>query len=50
MKVKIALDNGAGELDSVIVEEDNAQQALIDFVTALGGVNEGDTFTVRAVE
>lgn len=50
MKVKIALDNGAGELDSVIVDENGAHAALIDFVTALGGVNEGDTITVRAVE
>lgn len=50
MKVKIMLDSGAGELDSVIVEEGKAFEALIDFVTMLGSVNEGDTITVRAVE
>lgn len=50
MKVKIILDNGAGELASVVVDEAKAQEALVDFVMGLGSVNEGDTFTVRAVE
>lgn len=50
MKVKITLDNGAGELDSVIVDESKAQEALIKMIEECGCVNEGDTFTVRAVE
>lgn len=50
MKVKIALDNGAGELTSVTVEEATAKQALLDMIEELGDVNEGDTITVRLVE
>jgi hypothetical protein len=50
MKVKITLDAGAGELDSVIVDEADAKDALVKMIEECGEVNEGDTFTVRAVE
>lgn len=50
MKVKIMLDNGAGELDSVVVDESKAKEALLKMVEECGDINEGDTITVRAVE
>lgn len=49
-KVKITLDNGAGELDSVVVDEAKAKDALLKMIEELGCVNEGDTFTVRYVD
>lgn len=51
MKLRVTMENEAGELDSAIVEGRNVEQlaaeALVNMIEACGELNDGDVFRVR---